>query len=112
MPILRERTAWRKPPPETPPRTPELSEAERESVRAALRFLRRRFGGYRGLGKALGLQPDTVKKAAGKAGLPSAAMALRVAIVAGVNPAEVFDGRWPPAGACPLCGHVTEGGGT
>jgi hypothetical protein len=109
MVILRERVAWRKPAPEVPYRTPEMSDAERESVRAAVRFLRVRFGGDARLAKALGVKVATLRKAM-SAGRPSAALALRVAIVAGVNPAAVIDGRWPPRGACALCGHVTEVG--
>ena len=73
-------------------------------MRAAMRFLMIRAGGWKTLAIALGFSRHTVahvKK--GEKGV-SPRMALRVARVAGVGVDDVITGRFPPTGACPHCG--------
>lgn len=82
----------------------DLTEQEQGNVRAALRFLMIRAGGWKTLAAALGFSRHTmrhVKK--GEKGV-SPRMALRVARVAGVGVDDVIAGRFPTAGACPHCG--------
>jgi hypothetical protein len=86
----------------------DLDLKEQKHVRIALRYLKRRAGGWAPLGKALGFQPDTLEKVVNARGRNvSASMALRVARVAGVPVDELLAGRYIP-GACPCCGHVPD----
>jgi hypothetical protein len=80
----------------------DLTAEEQKNVRAALRFLWARCGGWKPLGKALRASPLALSKR----GLPiSAGLAVRVARFASVGVDDVLDGRYPPAGTCPHCGH-------
>lgn len=86
----------------------DLDLKEQGHVRTALRYLKRRAGGWTPLAKALGFQYDTLEKVANNRGRGvSASMALRVARVAGVPVDDLLGGRYLP-GACPHCGHLPD----
>jgi transcriptional regulator with XRE-family HTH domain len=102
MPILKERVAWSRP---KKPRGPDLSPDERARVKAALVFLRCRYGSLRALAEAMGLKFATVGYAVSKRGNPSAGVALRAARAAGVPLEDVLSGAYPKPGACPRCGR-------
>jgi hypothetical protein len=82
----------------------DLTAQEQAHVRAALRFLRVRCGGVGVLAKTLRFTEATVRHVVeGRA--VSAAMAFRVARLAGVGVDELLGGQYPPPGTCPHCGH-------
>lgn len=84
----------------------DLTTQEQDHVRAALRFLRARFGGWQHVATALRFKVVTVQKVG--TGLPvSASMAVRVARLASVGLDALLAGEYPPAGACPTCGHIS-----
>jgi transcriptional regulator with XRE-family HTH domain len=103
MPVLREAKSWSRP---RARRGPELTVDEVAHVRAALVFLRARYGSLRALADAMGLKPPTLSYAHRARGGVSAGVALRTARVAGVPMEEVLSGAWPPPGACPHCGRA------
>lgn len=106
MTILTKRETWARPRPANETRrATDLTPAEVESVRLALRFLRTRLGGSAKLAAALKVRRALVDKFCGARGRPSAAIAIRAARVAGVTVENVLNGSWPPAGACPHCGR-------
>jgi hypothetical protein len=81
-----------------------LSTEEQERVRAAMRFLRVRAGGWKGLAPALGFAKRTLINVKQRAKNVSPTMALRVARFAGVSVDDLLAGKFPPAGSCPHCG--------
>ena len=82
----------------------DLTAQEMVNVRAALRYLRVRSGGYEALGKAIGMQEKTMQPMARRVP-PSAGLAVRLARLAGVPVDDILCGRFPPPGACPHCGR-------
>jgi hypothetical protein len=107
MPILRERIEWSRP---RKVRAPDLLPEEQAHVKAAIRFLRLRHGSWPKLETATGVKANTLQWATRKRTSVTAGIALRVARAAGAPIDDVLRGAWPPVGACPRCGHVTEGG--
>jgi hypothetical protein len=84
----------------------DLTTQEQERVRAALRFLRVRVGAVT-LVRALRADAKTLRRILGGHTV-NASLAFRVAKMASVGIGELLAGAFPPAGACPHCGHVTE----
>jgi len=84
----------------------DLTEAEQANVRAAMRFLMIRAGGWKTLAAALGFSRHTMTHVKKGEKNVSPRMALRVARVAGVGVDDVIAGRFPPADACPHCGRT------
>lgn len=78
----------------------DLTVEEQRNVRAAVRFLRVRFGGWVPLTKVLRFTRSTLQKDA-----PTPAVAFRVARLAKVAVDDVLAGRFPAPGTCPHCGH-------
>jgi hypothetical protein len=89
----------------------DLTHDEQERVRAAMRFLRVRSGGWKPLAKALGFKAHTVRHVKGREKNVSPTMALRVARLAGVSVDDLLVGRFPPERACPRCGYFPADGG-
>lgn len=85
----------------------DLTTAEQAHVRAALRFLRARCGGWDALARVLRFKARSLAKV-GTGRTASASMAVRVARLAEVGIDDLLAGRYPPAGTCPHCGHVNE----
>jgi len=88
--------------------SPDLTAEETANVLRALRFLRTRCGGWPSVGAVLGFSSNSVKKILAGSKSISATLTLRVARVAKVPIDDVLAGRFPPANACPHCGHVGE----
>ncbi len=86
-------------------KAPQMTPEEQTNVRAALRFLRARFGGWLALARTLGVSRSTAKRAD-----PGPVLAFRVARLAGVGVDAVLSGAFPSPGTCPNCGHVQETG--
>jgi hypothetical protein len=86
----------------------DLDAKEQANVRTALRFLRARCGRWAAVAKALRFGRTTVANAAGGDIVASAALAVRVAKLAGVGVDDVLRGRFPPPGTCPHCGHCAS----
>jgi hypothetical protein len=85
----------------------DLTPAEQDNVRKALRFLHARCGGWVPLAKVLRADKQSVARVAG--GKPvTASLAVRVAKLATVGVDDVLGGKYPPAGCCPHCGHMEE----
>jgi hypothetical protein len=106
MAILVRRQEWRKPRPANETRrSTDLTPAEQENTRVALRFLAKRFGDTAKLAKAMGAHRETVQRPMRMASHVTAGIALRAARVAGVPLEDVLSGAWPKAGACPHCGR-------
>jgi hypothetical protein len=83
----------------------DLTADEQANVRAAIRVLYGRAGGWAQLAKALGFKLSTVNRAHRGNDDVTPRMAFRVARMAGVGVDEVLAGRWPVAGTCPHCGQ-------
>ena len=80
----------------------DLTADEQRNVRAALRFLRTSTGGIAALAKGLRADPAYLRRVIAGNDPVGASVAVRVA---GAGVADVLDGKYPPAGACPHCGH-------
>jgi len=105
MSVLRYKIKWEKHVTEaTPARRWNLSPAEQENVRRAIRTLRRQYGEAK-LPALLNANPNTVKHATERRRKPSPLIAIRAARLAGVTVEDVLSGAWPAAGPCPMCGR-------
>ena len=105
MAILRERTVWAKErPANVTRRATDLNPEEQAGVRKALQVLRRRLGTWGGLAKALRVKTRTLQSYGTKR-VPSAAVAIRAARLAGIPVEDLLNGKWPVEGACPHCGR-------
>jgi hypothetical protein len=102
--ILTHHKSWRAAP--LTKRAPDLTDAECEAVRRALRFLRTRLGGGRQLAVALGMTPGALSVAMTRSRRPGAALALRLARVAKVPIDAILLGDFSAIGACPHCGRA------
>lgn len=80
----------------------DLTADEQKNVRAALRFLRARCGGWKPVAKVLRTHPLSLSL---RDRPISASLAFRVARLAGIGVDDVLAGKYPPAGTCPHCGH-------
>lgn len=85
----------------------DLTADEQANVRAAMRFMRKRSGGWAALAKALRCTDSVLVRVAGGK-LVSAGLAVRLARFAGVPVDDVLSGRFPVPGACPHCGRGPE----
>lgn len=105
MTILTKPKVWRadRPVNETR-RSSDLTPAERENLRAALRFLRVRLGGCAKLAEAMRANVQTLQSATRPRRSLGAGLALRAARVAGVPVEDVLSGAWPGE-RCPHCGR-------
>ncbi len=86
----------------------DLTTEEQAHVRAALRFLRARCGGWKLAAKAIRADHKTLMRVANGQTV-SASTAIRVARFAGVGVDELLTGKFPPAGTCPHCGQHLPG---
>ena len=84
----------------------DLTATEQTNVRAALAFLRARCGGWETAAKALGFTEGTLRNVLGRHNTATPRLALKLARLARVGVDDVLEGRFPPSGACPHCGHV------
>lgn len=85
----------------------DLTREEQDHVRAALRFMRTRWGGAAMLAKALGCRKSRIGHVLSDESV-TASLAFRVARTVGVGLDDLLAGKYPPEGACPHCGHVAE----
>jgi len=107
MRVLTEQVTWRKPKGPLAQRyTPDLTGDEHTNIRRALQVLRRRYGSWEAVAAAMGAKVKTVTKAGGTKSKPSVGLALRAARLVGVPLEDILAGRWPKAGACPMCGRT------
>jgi hypothetical protein len=108
-PVLTEAKTWKKyrPPSETRSSS-DLTPDEQAKVRQLLHVLRRRFGSWPHVAEALKVNLKTLTKVAGKAGKPSAGIALRAARAINQPLEDVLTGRWPKEGSCIFCGRSEE----
>jgi len=83
----------------------DLTKDEQANVRTALRFLRARCGGWGPVAKALHVAKSTIENTLAGHRNVSAAVAVRVARLAGVSIDGLLAGEYPPPGTCPYCGH-------
>jgi hypothetical protein len=82
----------------------DLTPDEQRNVRAAVRFLRIRCGGWVPLTKALRLTRSTLQKVGA-----TPVVAFRVARFVGVGIDDLLAGKYPPDGVCPHCGQLRDG---
>jgi hypothetical protein len=87
----------------------DLTIQEEAHVRAALQFLRLRFGGWASLAKALRFREGTLKNVANRKAV-SASLAIRISKLVNVGVDDLLGGKFPPPGTCPYCGHQKEAG--
>jgi hypothetical protein len=85
----------------------DLTATEQQHVRAALRFMHARYGGWEPVGKALHVNPGTLSQLLGRRAI-TASLAVRVARTVGVGVDDLLGGKYPPPGVCPYCGHQAE----
>lgn len=81
-----------------------LTAEEQANVRAAVRFLRVKCGGWEPAAKLL--KSPRIQLARG---VVHPMLAFKVARVAGVGVDDVLQGRYPPEGVCRHCGHTPVG---
>jgi hypothetical protein len=106
MGILRERKVWKKPTEARGTRRLDrLSPEQVANVRAAMKVLAIRFGSVAGVARAMGTTRRTLEHMLGRAGKPSAGLAVHAARLAGVPVEDVLTGAFPKPGACPMCGR-------
>ena len=84
----------------------DLTTEEQQSVRLALRFLRARLGGWERLAKVTRYTARSLMNMSDGSAAPTVVLAFRLARVAQVPIDDLIAGRYPPAGACPYCGHT------
>lgn len=107
MAILTKRETWRKERPANETRrSTDLTPAEQENVRAAIRFLVKRHGTAAQLAEAMGAKRATLFQAMSARGTASAGLAIRAARVARVPLEDVITGAFPAPGTCPYCGRA------
>lgn len=87
----------------------DMTPQEIANVRAALRFLQVRCGGWDALGKAIRARGGTLAYQMTKQA-PTGGLAIRLARFAGVPVDDVLNGRFPVPGTCPHCGHCPAEG--
>jgi hypothetical protein len=85
----------------------DLGAQEQTNVRAALRYLRLRLGGWAPLARALRFKHGTIAHVVGGKAV-SASIAFRVARLTGVSIDDLLAGKYPPPGTCPHCGHSAD----
>jgi prepilin signal peptidase PulO-like enzyme (type II secretory pathway) len=85
-----------------------LTAQEQENVRVALRFLRIRTGGWKVLSKVLGFAMGSMINVKKKRVPVSVNLAFQVSRLTMVPFDDLLAGKYPPAGACPHCGHGVE----
>lgn len=83
----------------------DLTKEEQAHVRAALEYLRVRFGTWKPLAKALRAEISTIRRVVGEHDEASASIAVRVARLAGVSIDALLAGKWPDPNTCPHCGQ-------
>lgn len=88
-------------------RSSDLTAAEQQRVRVALRFLRVRFGGWAPLAAALHVKTNNLSRTA-HAGTVTASLTFRLARLLTIGIDDLLLGAYPPAGSCPLCGNGDE----
>jgi DNA-binding XRE family transcriptional regulator len=86
----------------------DLTKQEQQHVRAALRFLRARMGGWSSVSKTLRFNENTLSGMATGHRAPSVILAFRIAKLVKVGVDDVLAGRFPAPGTCPHCGHRRE----
>ena len=84
-----------------------LTAIEQENVRRACEYLRSLHRSREALAKALKMNYDALLKASSPRRRQTVTFAMSLAYVAGVKLEDITSGAWPPAGACPYCGHVS-----
>ena len=83
----------------------DLTPAEQEQVRAALRLLAKRFCDYAKLTRAMKTPRETVQRPALRGATVTAGIALRAARVAKIPLEDIVAGAWPSATMCRHCGR-------
>jgi hypothetical protein len=86
----------------------DLTSKEETNVRAALRFLRLRCGGWGPLASAIGFKDTSLSAMAAGHKAVSAKLTFRIARFAKVTVDAVLTGQFPSPGTCPHCGHQKE----
>jgi hypothetical protein len=84
-----------------------LTLKEQRRVRAVLRFLRWRYGGWRALAQLLHVSYANLKNMASKDSI-GPTLAFRIAKLADVKIDDVLTGEMLPKGTCPHCGRVPD----
>ena len=90
-------------------RPSDLNPAEQEHVRALLRVLRAKLGGWHGVEKALPISHATMCNVIAGRSEVSASLAFRVARVFDAPIGEVLTGQALPPGTCRHCGMPADG---
>jgi hypothetical protein len=83
----------------------DLTTQEQQHVRAALRFLRARCGGWAPVSKVLRFKDTSLSAVATSHKPVSTTLVFRIARFAKVGVDDVLAGRFPEPGTCPHCGH-------
>jgi hypothetical protein len=83
----------------------DLTVKEQTNVRAALRFLRARCGGWASVSKVLRFKDTSLSAIATDTKPVSTTLVFRIAKFAKVGVDDVLAGRFPEPGTCPHCGH-------
>ena len=92
----------------TAARSSDLTAAEAQHCRTALRFLHRRCETWAPLAAALRVKDANLSEVARGNRPVTASLAFRIARFAKVTVDDVVTGRFPDPRACPMCGHVAE----
>lgn len=85
-------------------RASDLTKDEQANVRAVLKHLRLRLGGWAAVAKALHISISNMGHIM-RTKPVGAGVAIGAARLAGASVDDVLAGRYPPPGTCPYCGH-------
>jgi hypothetical protein len=88
----------------------DLNPAEQDHVRALLRMLRVKLGGWRAVQRALPMSDNVLWQAVSGRTEVSATLAFRVARLLDAPISAVLTGTAIPTGTCKHCGRSNEGG--
>lgn len=84
-----------------------LTDKETKNVRAVLRYLRRRAGGWGQVAADLGMTAGSLEKVLYSRAI-TPALAFSIARYAGASIDAVLDGTFLGPVACPKCGHILD----
>ncbi len=107
---IRERWTWRRETPRPRRLANSLPEDQQQNVRRALRHLQNVFGTLKALAQAMGVPYQSVRHAMVERRNPTAALAFRAALAAGVPMEDIVTGSWPSRITfCTTCGRRLDG---
>jgi plasmid maintenance system antidote protein VapI len=86
----------------------DLTLQEQLHVRTAIRVLHLKCRSWKTIARALKVEPDSIYRVVSGRRVITAAVAFRVARLAGSSIDDLLSGAYLPAGICQHCGHLPD----